>query len=479
MVKFNQRFDYYELLGIEPEDLLDLDLDDAERYVEKAYKETARRIHPDKVRVAGLSEAEAKEKQDEATAKFQELQKAYDVIKDPMQRGDYDLYRKKNFTPETFKPNLVPTEGLRFSGYSNEGRGFFKVYGDVFEKIYANEVAFQEEKKLPPDSVIKPPEIGDEHRPYPAVVQFYNYWLNFGTIMDFTWEDPHDEYDLAAAPTKKGVAVMRRKNIKARKRAKNEYNNKVRRKEFKSEKQCLNHEMSKKHRDMVAVLMGLKHRDLVEEVLELMEEEGDEDKEPEHDGVDEVLEGEGEEERESESEDEVSECVDENPKEEVGEEVVDGDEEEEEDKEDDEMEVLEAMVARRKTSVKVGEPIFEPMATIIDVEEDEVDMEHEETKNMDENGGEKKQRRRRSVKSTRINEHDDKKESKSDSSAESCVDNGSEDEQKRKKGGKKEKRSKRNTKSNGESEDSGVKNSKSSNRIRYAGKKSRGDFAKH
>ncbi|KAM5570909.1 DNAJ protein JJJ1 [Rosa sericea] len=560
MVKFNQRFDYYELLGIEPEDLLDLDLDDAERYVEKAYKETARRIHPDKVRVAGLSEAEAKEKQDEATAKFQELQKAYDVIKDPMQRADYDLYRKKNFTPETFKPNLVPTEGLRFSGYSNEGRGFFKVYGDVFEKIYANEVAFQEEKKLLPDSVIKPPEIGDEHRPYPAVVQFFNYWLNFGTIMDFTWEDPHDEYDLAAAPTKKGAAVMRRKNIKARKRAKNEYNNKVRRlaqnvrrrdirvlemmaqreeerkkemeegkerrrklkkeklekaleyeepewtkpverkrkygveekeeeereewecvvcrKEFKSEKQCLNHEMSKKHRDMVAVLMGLKHRDLVEEVLELMEEEGDEDKELERDGVDEVLEGEGEEERESESEDEVSECVNENPKEEVGEEVVDGDEEEEEDKEEDEMEVLEAMVARRKTSVKVGEPIFEPMATIIVVEEDEVDMEHEET-NMDKNGGEKKQRRRRSVKSTRINEHDDKKESKSDSSAESCVDNGSEDEQKRKKGGKKEKRSKRNTKSNGESEDSGVKNSKSSNRIRYAGKKSRGDFAKH
>ncbi|KAL6183017.1 hypothetical protein ACLB2K_044428 [Fragaria x ananassa] len=553
MVKSNQKHfvDYYVLLGFQPEDLeAILDPEEAERYVEKAYKETARRIHPDKVKVAGLPEAEATAKKEEATANFQELQKAYEIMKNPWMRAEYDKTRKKNSTPESFKPGLVPTEGLRFSGYSDEGKGFFKVYGDVFENIYANEVAFQEMKELPKDSekVVKrlkpPPEIGDEHSPYAAVVQFYNFWLNFTTVMDFTWMEPHD--DLSEAPTKKGAAVMQRKNVKARKKGRNEYNNKVRRlaqyvrrrdirvlemmakreeerkreveeekerrrklkkekmekaleyeepewtkpverkrkygveekeeeereewecvvcrKEFKSEKQCLNHQMSKKHREMVAMLMGLKNKDLVQDVLELMEEEDELD----DDHVDEVLEGEAEE----ESEEEVCECVDENLEQKGGEEVDNDEveEAEEEEEEENEMDVLEAMVARRKTNVRVGEPIFEPMATIIDVEEDEV--EHEETKKRDESA-EKKPRRRRSVKSGGINEHDDKKKSKPDSGEESCVDNGSEDEQKRKKGGKKENSSKRNSKSNGESEVAGVKSSKSGSRGPYAGKMSR------
>ncbi|KAL6178003.1 hypothetical protein ACLB2K_049523 [Fragaria x ananassa] len=218
------------------------------------------------------------------------------------------------------------------------------------------------------------------------------------------------------------------------------------RKEFKSEKQCLNHQMSKKHREMVAMLMGLKNKDLVQDVLELMEEED----ELNDDHVDEVLEGEAEE--------ELCECVDENLEQKCGEEV-NNDEVEEEEEEENEMDVLEAMVARRKTNVRVGEPIF-------DVEEDEV--EHEETKKRDESA-EKKPRRRRSVKSGGINEHDDKKKSKPDSGEESCVDNGSEDEQKRKKGGKKEKRSKRYSKSNGESEVASVKSSKSGSRGPYAG----------
>ncbi|XP_004301117.1 PREDICTED: ABC transporter F family member 4-like [Fragaria vesca subsp. vesca] len=507
MVKSNQKHfvDYYVLLGFQPEDLeAILDPEEAERYVEKAYKETARRIHPDKVKVAGLPEAEATAKKEEATANFQELQKAYEIMKNPWMRAEYDKTRKKNSTPESFKPGLVPSEGLRFSGYSDEGKGFFKVYGDVFENIYANEVAFQEMKELPKDSekVVKrlkpPPEIGDEHSPYAAVVQFYNFWLNFTTVMDFTWMEPHD--DLSEAPTKKGAAVMQRKNVKARKKGRNEYNNKVRRlaqypewtkpverkrkygveekeeeereewecvvcrKEFKSEKQCLNHQMSKKHREMVAMLMGLKNKDLVQDVLELMEEEDELD----DDHVDELLEGEAEE----ESEEEVCECVDENLEQKGGEEVDNDEveEAEEEEEEENEMDVLEAMVARRKTNVRVGEPIFEPMATIIDVEEDEV--EHEETKKRDESA-EKKPRRRRSVKSGGINEHDDKKKSKPDSGEESCVDNGSEDEQKRKKGGKKEKRSKKNSKSNGESEIAGVKSSKSGSRGPYAGKMSR------
>ncbi|KAK9927423.1 hypothetical protein M0R45_024606 [Rubus argutus] len=55
-------------------------------------------------------------------------------------------------------PDLeVPFHSINFNGYSNSGRGFYKVYSDVFNMIYANERAFQKRKKLPWNSVHKPP----------------------------------------------------------------------------------------------------------------------------------------------------------------------------------------------------------------------------------------------------------------------------------------------------------------------------------
>ncbi|XP_050376586.1 DNAJ protein JJJ1 homolog [Argentina anserina] len=300
-----------------------------------------------------------------------------------MKRADYDLYRKKNATPESFKLDLVLNKALRFSSYSDEGRGFFKVYGDVFEKIYANEVAFQE-LKLPPDSVVKPPEIGDEHGSYLVVAQFYNYWLNFVTIMDFRWVDPHDKYDLAAAQTKKGLGIMTRKNMKARKKA----------------KRVEEMEEEKERRTKVK-------KEKMERALEY--------EEPEWTRPVERKRKYGVEEKEEEKEREEWECV----------------------------------VCRKE------------------FKSEKQCLNHQMSK------------RRRSVKSTRANEvHIDKPESKSDSGADfSCVDNGSED-RKRKKGRKKEKRSERNSKRNGESEDSGIKNSKSGGRIKYGGKKSRADICK-
>lgn len=358
-----------------------------------------------------------------------------------------------------------------------------------------------------------------------VIVQSSLFQLNFSTVMDFTWEDPYDEYDLAAAPRKKGMAVMVRKNVKARKRARNEFNNKVRRlagyvkkrdirvlemmekraeerkreveeekerkmkakkekqekameyvepewtkpverrrkyaveekeeeereewecvvcrKEFKSEQQCRNHEISKRHRDMVAAVMGLEHRDLVDKFREIMEEEGDSDDEELELDVNEAKEDVMgvrvvDEDDEYEFAGEEVEVEEDDDGEEEGEVVNDG-----------EMEVLEAMVARLKSMVNVSEPKLEPpMATIIDGD-DEVAMDADQSTEK-----KPKRRRRRSLKSssTGSNEHDetlDMKVSKSESSAESCVENGSEDEGKRRKGGKKEKSSKS---SNGESE---------------------------
>jgi Ca-activated chloride channel family protein len=71
MVEFE--FDYYALLGISA--------DAGERTIKQAYRQLARRYHPD------ISDAE------EATERFREIQEAYEVLLDPLQREAYDQWR--------------------------------------------------------------------------------------------------------------------------------------------------------------------------------------------------------------------------------------------------------------------------------------------------------------------------------------------------------------------------------------------------
>ncbi|KAK9927440.1 hypothetical protein M0R45_024623 [Rubus argutus] len=443
MVKSTERVCYYVTLGLEP-NCSTVD-------VKKAYYAMSKIYHPDKYDSnCGMSK-------DEAAAKFLEVKKAYDILIEPDQRAIFDSYRKTYAVPEV--PELeVPFDNINFNGYTDSGRGFYKVYSDVFEKIYANERAFQKKMKLPWNSVHKPPGMGNLDSPYSEVVQFYNYWLNFGSIMDFCWEDPHDEYDLSQI-SRRRVKRWSRINMKARKKAKKEYNNKVRglaqnakrldkrvmqmmakreeerkremeeererrkrlkkeklekaameyeepewtkpverrrkygdpeeekekereewecvvcRKIFRSEKQCWNHEQSKKHLRMAAELM---------ELMELMEEERDYEELDEE----EVLEEEEKRDEVVRESDEFCDGVKDNPRESV--EVDDDDDEEEEEEEEDEMDVLEAMVARRKTLEKVDaqvfEPTVEPMSTSSHVE-NEVAIKQDEPLKTNKNGG--------------------------------------------------------------------------------------------
>ncbi|XP_062028865.1 DNAJ protein JJJ1 homolog [Rosa rugosa] len=115
------------------------------------------------------------------------------------------------------------------------------------------------------------------------------------------------------------------------------------RKGFRSEKQCRNHEQSKKHLLMVMELMKLKHYDMVAELIEVernyedLNEEEDLMEEKRNEVVDDGVGG------SDSNENEFSDCDNENQKERVSE-VVEVDELEVEE-EEDEMNVLEAMVA--------------------------------------------------------------------------------------------------------------------------------------
>ncbi|MED6119856.1 hypothetical protein PIB30_015600 [Stylosanthes scabra] len=269
---------HYEVLGL-PRDC-------TPEEIRSAYRRLALQRHPDKLVQSGIS-------QSEATAQFQELQHAYEVLSDPKERSWYDSHRSQILfsDPDTLRNSSVPDlfsffSNTIYSGYSDSGRGFYKVYSDVFDKIHANEINFVKKLGLGVDSVRQAPVMGNLDSPYEQVTAFYGYWLGFSTVMDFCWVD---EYDVSAGPNRRSRRLMEEENNKVRKKARREYNDtepewaKVDEgddveddlwfeeaeeggkkgaekefycvlcgKKFKSEKQWKNHEQSKKHKEKVA-----------------------------------------------------------------------------------------------------------------------------------------------------------------------------------------------------------------------------------
>ncbi|KAL1216773.1 DNAJ JJJ1-like protein [Cardamine amara subsp. amara] len=218
---------HYEVLGISKESTPD--------EIRSSYRRLALLRHPDKLmKAGGLSEAEA-------TAQFQELVHAYEVLSDPKERAWYDSHRsrilfadhgsaggsKSGGMPGGSVPDLFAFfSATVYSGYSDTGKGFYKVYFDVFNSVYLNEIKFARMLGLGLDSVREAPIMGNLESPYAQVTAFYNYWLGFCTVMDFCWVD---EYDVMAGPNRKSRRVMEEVNKKLRKTAKKEYNETVRR----------------------------------------------------------------------------------------------------------------------------------------------------------------------------------------------------------------------------------------------------------
>ncbi|XP_038878341.1 DNAJ protein JJJ1 homolog [Benincasa hispida] len=209
---------HYEVLG--------LHIDSTADEIRSAYRKLALQRHPDKLVKSGLSQADA-------TAQFQELQHAYEVLSDPKERAWYDSHRSQilfsdagSVNSNSVVPNLFPFfSNTVYSGYSDSGRGFYKIYSDLFDKIYGNEINFAKKLGLRLDMVREAPVMGNLDSPYAQVTAFYNYWLGFCTVMDFCWAD---QYDVMAGPNRKSRRLMEEDNKKLRKKAKREYNETVR-----------------------------------------------------------------------------------------------------------------------------------------------------------------------------------------------------------------------------------------------------------
>ncbi|KAG2254190.1 hypothetical protein Bca52824_084326 [Brassica carinata] len=177
----------YEVLGISKESSLD--------DIRSSYRRLALQRHPDKlIKVGGISEADA-------TSQFQELVHAYEILFADAGGS------KPGGMPGGAVPDLFAFFSTTvYSGYSDTGKGFYKVYFDVFSKVYLNEVNFARTLGLRMDIVREAPLIGNLESP---------------TVMDFCWVD---EYDVMAGPNRR----MRRKMEEVRKKAKREYNESVR-----------------------------------------------------------------------------------------------------------------------------------------------------------------------------------------------------------------------------------------------------------
>ncbi|GFP84543.1 Dnaj homolog subfamily c member 21 [Phtheirospermum japonicum] len=207
----------YEVLGLSRDCTAD--------EIRSAYRRLALQRHPDKLVRSGVCEAEA-------TAAFQELVNAYEVLSDTRERAWYDSHRNQILFSSTsaaggsssFVPDLFSYfSNSVYSGYSDSGRGFYKVYGVLFEKIYANELSSAKKLGLPLPK--EAPLIGKLDSHYVQVTAFYNYWLGFTTVLDFFWAD---QYDAMAGPNRKSRRVMEDENKKLRKKARREYNETVR-----------------------------------------------------------------------------------------------------------------------------------------------------------------------------------------------------------------------------------------------------------
>ncbi|PIA63100.1 hypothetical protein AQUCO_00200848v1 [Aquilegia coerulea] len=211
---------HYEILGI--------NRDCSPEEIRSAYRKLALQLHPDKLIKTGVSE-------EQATAAFQELVNAYEVLSDPKERAWYDSHRSQILFSDSKSSKSKSTGSVPdlysyfsnsvYSGFGDSRKGFYKVYSDLFDKIYGQEILFARKLGLGEDSVKVAPLMGNLNSDYVQVTAFYGYWLRFSTVMDFCWVD---EYDVLNGPSRKARRLMEEENKKLRKKARKEYNETVR-----------------------------------------------------------------------------------------------------------------------------------------------------------------------------------------------------------------------------------------------------------
>lgn len=133
--------DYYQILGIER----DADI----QTIKKAYRNLARKHHPDVDKSPGAEE------------RFKEINEAYQILSDPQKRTTYDQFGSAAFDANAFSQSYSQWKegpgGYSFRTFSRGSRDFsfdFDFSGfadpfDIFEIVFGSRSPFGQQERLP------------------------------------------------------------------------------------------------------------------------------------------------------------------------------------------------------------------------------------------------------------------------------------------------------------------------------------------
>lgn len=111
--------DYYSILGVEP--------GAGEAEVKTAYRRLARKYHPDVSKLAGAEE------------RFKAVNEAYEVLRDPQKRAEYDRLRAHGYRPgEEFRPPPGFGPGAQEHGFEFDF-GNSGGFSDFFESLFGRQ----------------------------------------------------------------------------------------------------------------------------------------------------------------------------------------------------------------------------------------------------------------------------------------------------------------------------------------------------
>ena len=213
---------YYAILGIERKA--------DEDAIKKAYRQMALKHHPDK---------QAGENRDDATAKFQLISEAYEVLSNKQERAWYDDHRDQILRGSDRPSGGGETHSTKediwryFSTSSFGGRyddsegGFYKTYRKLFEDLSRLETddndSSSDSESESRQSMLR--SFGDSKSEWDDVQAFYSQWSNFQSNRRF-WD--FDKWDLREGENRQIRRAMEVENKKARNAARKEFSSAVR-----------------------------------------------------------------------------------------------------------------------------------------------------------------------------------------------------------------------------------------------------------
>jgi curved DNA-binding protein CbpA len=190
--------------------------------IKRAYRKMALKWHPDK----NVDNAE------EATQQFKDVTAAHTVLSDVRERLWYDDHRDAilrgarsgrgneddDDDDDDDDEDIIDIwcffSDSCYDDYDDEPEGFYTVYRHCFEDIV------KQENNVTDGKVVNYPSFGDSTLTDDHVINFYNQWSNFLSILSFSW---HDEHNPSEAPDRRVRREIEKINKKQRDIGKRKY----------------------------------------------------------------------------------------------------------------------------------------------------------------------------------------------------------------------------------------------------------------